>query len=65
LNEDLPITPQTEGQQPKIAKIKYQPPPVPGSSRNSRSKPPGLYKGGSLRSSLDSLKSGKQGGVNQ
>ena len=38
LNEDLPITPNTEEPQPKIAKIKYQP---PGTSRN-KSKPPGL-----------------------
>lgn len=43
MNEDLPITPNTEEPQPKIAKIKYEPPQmIPGTSRNSRSKPPGL-----------------------
>lgn len=38
MNEDLPMTPTNiENHQPKITKIKYQP---PGTSRNKR--PPGL-----------------------
>ena len=56
INQDLPMTPNTEertamSSSRRVSKINYQPPLQ--SSRNN--KIPGLQKGGSMRSSIESL----------